>query len=250
MARMILLGVGTSVPDADRGHTHMVWESGGEPFLIDAGGSTYQRLLKVGIDPQTLRGVLLTHSHLDHINGLFSLVFSLYLAGRQTLPLPIYGLPSTLAIVQQILAAFELGKYVAPLEWTPVQPGETLVLAEGWKLRLALNEHVAPCLALRFEKEEKSLVYSGDTPPCQAVIDLAHGADVLLHEATSKEPSSPHSTPRQAGEVAQQAGVQKLFLVHFSPYWTMPEAEALAEVQAGGFRGEAELGQEGQVIEV
>ncbi len=46
MLRMTLLGVGTAVPDQDRENTHMVWESPAGLLLIDAGGSTYQRLLR------------------------------------------------------------------------------------------------------------------------------------------------------------------------------------------------------------
>ncbi|NCC33491.1 MAG: ribonuclease Z, partial [Chloroflexia bacterium] len=83
MATMILLGTGTGLPDVDRGNTHMVWDGPGGPLLIDAGGSTYERLLRAGIDPQKLAGVVLTHSHCDHINGLPGLVFSMRLGGRE-----------------------------------------------------------------------------------------------------------------------------------------------------------------------
>ena len=65
MLRMTLLGVGTAVPDQDRENTHMVWESPSGLLLIDAGGSTYQRLLRANLEPLRLRGVFLTHSHAD-----------------------------------------------------------------------------------------------------------------------------------------------------------------------------------------
>jgi ribonuclease Z len=124
MARMILLGVGTGLPDADRENTHMVWDGPGGPLLIDAGGSSYQRLLKAGVDPQGLAGVLLTHSHCDHINGLPVLLFSMALGGRKE-PLPIYGLAPTLAIVRAVLDAFQLDGLHPPLEWRG---------AKGWSL--------------------------------------------------------------------------------------------------------------------
>lgn len=257
MPRMILLGTGTGVPDADRESTHMVWAGPGGPLLIDAGGSTYQRLLRAGLDPlgdthtAPLQGILLTHSHCDHINGLAALLFSLRLAGRSE-PLPIYGLAPTLTLVRGILDAFGLEGYQAEIDWREVAAGDTIALAEGWKIRTALTAHSRPCLALRFEPDEggPALAYSADTEPCPAVADLAQGAAALIHEATTPGPFAGHTSPRQAGAVAAAAGVGRLTLVHYSPRWTMPEAEAIAEVRAGGYSGRAEIGREYQVIEL
>lgn len=257
MPRMILLGTGTGVPDADRENTHMVWDGPGGPLLIDAGGSTYQRLLRAGVDPlggastPPLQGILLTHSHCDHINGLAALLFSLRLAGRVE-PLPIYGLPPTLALVRGVLDAFGLEGYQAEVDWREVAAGDTIALGDGWQIRTALTAHSRPCLALRFEAEAggPALAYSADTEPCPAVADLARGAAALIHEATTPAPFAGHTSPRQAGEVAAAAGVGQLTLVHYSPRWTMPEAQAIAEVRAGGYAGRAEIGGEYQVIEL
>lgn len=246
MARMILLGTGTGLPDSDRGNTHMVWDGPGGPLLIDAGGSTYERLLRAGIDPQGLAGVLITHSHCDHINGLPGLIFSMRLGGRET-PLPIYGLEPTLAILRASIEAMQV-EYHVPLAWQPLAAGASLALPEGWQLHTALTAHSRPCLALRFERPGMALTYSADTEPCPAVQELAAGAGIIIHEATTPEPYASHSSPRQAGEVAAAAGARRLILVHYSPRWTMPEDDALAEIRAGGFTGQAEIGRDGQVI--
>jgi ribonuclease Z len=252
MARMILLGVGTGVPDVDREHTHMVWDGPGGPLLIDAGGSTYQRLLKAGIDPQGLAGIFLTHNHPDHIHGLAALLFSIGLAGRRE-PLPIYGLAETLAMAEAIATAMELDySYVVPPVWQAVQAGDILPLAAGWQLRTAATTHSRPCLALRFEDPASgaALTYSADTEPCVAVQELAAGAQVLIHEATTPEPFAGHTTPRQAGAIAAAAGVERLVLVHFSPRYTMPIEQALREIRVGGFIGAAEVGTEGQILDL
>jgi ribonuclease Z len=88
------------------------------------------------------------------------------------------------------------------------------------------------------------MIYSADTEPCDSVQALAQGATLLIHEATTPQPFAGHTTPRQAGQVAAQAGVDRLVLVHFSPRWTMSAAQAIEEVRAGGFVGDVEVGRE------
>jgi ribonuclease Z len=229
----------------------MVWDGPGGPLLIDTGGSSYQRLLRAGLDPQGLSGVLLTHSHPDHIHGLPILLFSMGLAGRRT-PVPIYGLESTLKMAAAICAAMELDwSYVANPDWRPIEAGATLALAEGWALHTAMTSHSLPCLALRFAASDgRAIAYSADTEPCPAVEELARGAQILIHEATTPGPFAGHTSPQQAGEVAARAGVGRLVLVHYSPRWTMTEPLALEEVRAGGFAGLAEIGREYQVLAI
>lgn len=66
------------------------------------------------------------------------------------------------------------------------------------------------------------LVYSGDTRPCQALIDAAYGATVLIHEATFDDSmpeeavSKNHSLTKEAIEVGASAGAYRIILTHFS----------------------------------
>lgn len=252
MVHVILLGVGTAVPDKDRGHTHLVWTgSGNGPLLVDAGGATYQRLLVAGVDPQELQGIVLTHSHADHINGLPAVLFSLSLAGRRT-ELPIYGMLDTLTLVERMVDACGLDEHTPPVSWCAIEPGDMLDLGDSWLVHTTQTQHSRPCLALRFENisDHRALTYSCDTAPCQEIVDLARGSHTLIHEATVAEPMDAHTTPREAGDIAARAGVSSLVLVHYSPRWTMPEAQALADIQASGFMGRAEIGREYQVIPV
>jgi ribonuclease Z len=252
-ARLVLLGVGTGLPDADRDYTHLVWDGPDGPLLVDAGGATYQKLLRAGIEPPRLTGILLTHSHCDHINGLPALLFSLYLAGRNdpAVPLPIWGLEETLTVAKRLVENAELETICAPIVWRPIVAGEEVPFpSASWRLITAPTRHSRPCIALRWEEKAtgRAIVYSADTAPCPEVAALAQGADVLIHEATTRVSFPAHTSPQEAGEIAQNAGAKHLILVHFSPRWTMPEAEALAAVKAGGFTGFCEVGRELQVV--
>jgi ribonuclease Z len=68
-------------------------------------------------------------------------------------------------------------------------------------------------LRIEFKGPQKTLAYSCDTEPCAQVIRLAEGADVLIHEAAGA--FHGHSSAAQAGEIARQAEVGALYLIHY-----------------------------------
>ena len=86
------------------------------------------------------------------------------------------------------------------------------------------------------------VVYCTDTTYCRAAVELARGADLLIHEATFAEADeglavrSTHSTAAMAARVASEAGARKLLITHFSPRYfpgnqTEPE-DLLREARA------------------
>jgi ribonuclease Z len=81
---------------------------------------------------------------------------------------------------------------------------------------------VRPEQVMGAQREGRKLVYSGDTKPCEALRIAAHEADVLIHEATFAEEDAEralqtgHSTARGAAELAGEARVRMLALVHLS----------------------------------
>jgi ribonuclease BN (tRNA processing enzyme) len=108
-------------------------------------------------------------------------------------------------------------------------------------------DHLCEAYGLRIDAGGRSLVYSGDTGPCTALVELAQGADVLLCEATwphvmpqwgDEPPTGVHLSGRQAGEHAAAAGVGRLLITHV-PAWFSGE-ELVAEAKAA-FGGPVEL---------
>jgi ribonuclease Z len=92
-------------------------------------------------------------------------------------------------------------------------------------------KHFLPSFGLRFEfkAEEKSLAYSCDTEACPAVVKLAQGVDVLIHEASG--PFRGHSSASQAGEVARQAEAKALYLIHY-PTGRFASGDIVAEARS------------------
>ena len=82
---------------------------------------------------------------------------------------------------------------------------------------------VEPGQVMGASRRGRRVVYSGDTRPCETVLGLARDADVLIHDCTLGSDHSSvatefgHSTAREAAEVAKEAVVQRLILIHFSP---------------------------------
>ena len=72
----------------------------------------------------------------------------------------------------------------------------------------------------------QKVTYSGDTRPCEKMIELAQGSDVLIHEATyehedqDKAIENWHSTSKEAAEIAKEANVKLLVLTHISTRYT------------------------------
>jgi ribonuclease BN (tRNA processing enzyme) len=93
-------------------------------------------------------------------------------------------------------------------------------------IRAARLVHPITAYGLRVESEGRTLVYSGDTGPCQELVDLAAGTDLLLCEAAFVEsgdnPADLHLTGKQAGAAAAEAGACRLVLTHIPP-WHAPE---------------------------
>jgi ribonuclease BN (tRNA processing enzyme) len=111
--------------------------------------------------------------------------------------------------------------------------------------------HPVPCFAMRVEHEGRSLVYSGDTGPTEALVTLAQGADLLLCESSFVEgddnDADLHLTGREAGDHAQRAGVDRLLLTHIPPW--RDRDRALSEATPA-FDGSVELAQPGASYDV
>ncbi len=111
--------------------------------------------------------------------------------------------------------------------------------------------HPIAAYGLRVEADGRVIAYSGDTGPCQELVDLATGADLLLCESAFVEggdnPVDLHLTGKQAGVAAAEAGVRRLVLTHIPP-WHDPDVP-LAEAREA-FDGPLEVAVTGSTYDL
>jgi ribonuclease Z len=219
MATVHLLGTGAGASDARRTTTMLAFASEGRALVVDCGGDAVQRLLAAGIGVDALDALVVSHEHPDHVSGFPLFMERIWLLGRRR-PLPVVGIRPALAQARRCWEAFPVAaewEGVPEIEWREVEeaPGAPVLESDLWRVTAAPGTHGVPVIGLRVEDRQGGGVcaYSCDTAKSAAITELARGAALLVHEA-SGTPQGGHTTFREAGEVARDAGVGRLVLVH------------------------------------
>lgn len=218
MLELIILGTGAAIPTADHHNTHMALVYAQGVVLIDCGGMPTIRFTEAGISPNRITDIILTHFHPDHVSGVPLLLMNMWLMGREQ-PLRIYGLHHTLERMEDLMGFYHWEDWPDFFEVSfhrlPELESVTVLERNNFVISSSPVCHIVPTIGLRIDcpANRYRVVYSSDTEPCDSLLNLARGADVLIHEATG--PSRGHSSAEQAAVLAAQAGVRKLYLVHY-----------------------------------
>ncbi|MFB6352965.1 MAG: ribonuclease Z [Halobacteriales archaeon] len=142
--------------------------------------------------------------------------------------------------------AEELGVPVGP-KFSRLHDGEPVELDDGTV--------VEPDQVVGPPRPGRTVVYTGDTRPCASVVEAAAGADLLVHDGTfagehaDRAVETAHSTAREAGEIAAEAGVARLVLTHLSSRYA-GDAGRLAEEAGAAFDGEVTVASDGLEVDV
>ena len=220
MPSVILLGTGAAVTDPHR-TTTMLAVTGSEGIIaVDCGGDLVHRLLAAGIDPVDLGALILTHEHADHTSGFPLFMEKIWLHGRRD-PVPVFGPPSAISQVQRLFETYDTTRWkgLPEILWSPFTLENQTPVFRNWGFDVTASpgDHGVPVVGLRFECIETGSVaiYSADTQPTENIANLSRGAHLLIHEATGS--MKGHTSADQAAQLAAQAGVVSLVLVHLSP---------------------------------
>ncbi|HEU4368060.1 MAG TPA: MBL fold metallo-hydrolase [Methylomirabilota bacterium] len=265
--RVVFLGTGDAL-NPERYQAAVLVECGDMRLLLDTGGGLglVRRLLAAEVAPASVGHVFLSHRHLDHVGGLEPLLLTLsyraFRAGVEPSPVNLYALPGSAEAIRATLAAADgagqrrIGERLA---WVTPRAGVAAALDGGVSLTLVAVDHLPPggeAAGCVVKSDGVRIVYSGDTRPCDALVDAAQGADLLIHEVgglhvrAGRLHGVGHSTAAEAGRVAAAAGVRALALFHLpASEWVAP-ADLLAEARAHAPGVEVFMAEDGMVHEV
>jgi ribonuclease BN (tRNA processing enzyme) len=215
-----VVGCSGSMPGPGSPASCYLVEHDGFRLVLDLGNGALGALQQL-VDPGAIDAVYLTHLHADHCLDVAPLVVWHRYSGRS--PGKLVPLFAPVAAERRLALAYDAdGDGLTDVfDFVPVGAGPLEI--GPFSAELARTAHPAECYAIRLTTGGRSLVYTGDTGPCDSVVELARGADVLLAEAAhpdddADQPPDLHLTGRQAGEHAAAAGVGRLLLTHVPPY--------------------------------
>lgn len=218
MPKLIILGSSNAMSSKDSENTHMVLVGEKRIILVDCVNNPIHRLGQADVDFMKLTDLILTHFHPDHVSGVPLLLMDMWLRGRKA-PINIFGFHYTIDRMEQLMSMYSWENwpnfFPVAFHRLPSHEYTQLLDCDEFKVVSSPVHHLIPTLGLRFDFKisHKSLAYSSDTEPCKEVVHLAKGVDVLIHEASGA--SLGHSSAEQAGQIAAQAEVGMLYLIHY-----------------------------------
>ncbi|MEM7747534.1 MAG: MBL fold metallo-hydrolase [Pseudomonadota bacterium] len=256
--KLTLLGTGTPAPSLTRQSSGYLLEIAGSTIVLDHGPGAAHRLLETGHKPMDVTHVFLTHLHYDHMADFPRLALQHWDHGAAHVPdLKVYGPSPTARLVDQLfgeegvygpdisartqheasLAVYgarggELPRRRPQPQVREVAPGD-VINGKGWQATVGQSVHFQPyleCLGYRFECDEGSVVYSGDSGGVlESMIELAKDCDVLIHMChfeSGTEPSpffrKTNGSHMDVAEIAKRSNAKTLVLTHFPPPMDVP----------------------------
>jgi len=250
---LYLCGTGSPLPDPDRAGPCATVIAGRQIYVVDIGEGASRKLALGQVPIARVNGLLLTHFHSDHFDGLGPLMLLRWTQSTATSPLPIHGPVGVEAIVAGFNAAYATdngyrvahhgaaivppsgaGGAAMPFAMPPADGTPVVVLErDGLRITAFRVDHgpVDPAVGYRFDYKGRSIVISGDTSASAALVRNSRGADLLVHDAL--EPAMLSKMTRSLDAVEQRNAAQitrDIVNYHATP------ADAARTAQAAGVR--------------
>ncbi|CCQ93970.1 conserved hypothetical protein [[Clostridium] ultunense Esp] len=227
-----ILGFWGAYPEADSATSTYLLEAEGYRLLVDCGSGAVSRLQR-HLSIQDLDALILSHYHHDHIADVGVLQYAMLIQnqlGNRKKPLPIYGHRHDI----RNFNALTFAEYTTGVSITEDQT----IRIGPFEVSFCPTTHPVYCLAMRFNHNGKSLVYTADTEWSEPLVEFARNADLLVCEANLYNHQwgkvGGHLTAGQAGALAAKARVKSLLLTHFPHYGDLETLATQAKETYGG----------------
>jgi len=211
--RLTFLGTGSALPSPTRVQSGLLVESADHTLLVGCGSGVCHRLAQTETACTEIDAVLVTHTHLDHVADLSTLVKARWLDDQPGLS--VYGPPGTSGVVETLLGVDALTERTE-VRVTELDADQARIEIGPHRIEYTETTHSTVCFAYRIDDR---LTISGDTAPDDAVFELADGSEVLVHECSFPDgvDSPGHTTPTELGRGLGGISVAAVYLTHLFP---------------------------------
>jgi ribonuclease BN (tRNA processing enzyme) len=185
--RLTVIGCGDAFGSGGRLQTSYLVDAAGTRFLIDCGASTMIGLNRLGIDPNSVPAIFISHLHGDHYAGLVWWLLHAKHVGKRTAPLTIVGPPGIEARLNTAAEALFPGSTYTgrrhDLIFREITAGERCEIGTVAVTPFEVSHPSgAPSHALRFEVDGKVLSFTGDSEWVESLVAAGQGADLYIME--------------------------------------------------------------------
>ena len=221
----------------------------GTHIWLDAGTGTFARLQEhIGIDE--IAAIVITHGHTDHFIDVVPAFYARHYGGMGAPNLPFYS-PDGFVEGMSVLTS-ENGRNVMAeaYDFRTVRGGDVFDVGPFHITTYEMTHIGVNAVGYRIEADGAVLAYTGDSGPCQEVIEMSRDADLLVAEATYQDASNQaffHMSATQAAQHAAAAGARRLMLTHILP--TL-DREISRDEAAAAFDGVIDLAEDDMTIEI
>lgn len=194
MIKVTVLGRASAKPTVNSHPSAQVVNVNEQYYLVDAGEGVQQQMFRRGINPLKLRAVFISHLHGDHVFGLFPMLSTMGLCGRQT-PLKVYAPRPFGEILEYHLRYFDT-QLPYEVEWVEVDTTSHQIIFENktlevWSVPL---RHRVPCSGYHFKEKRPELnidkfkITKYNLTIAQ-IVAAKRGEDITLEDGTVVENS-------------------------------------------------------------
>lgn len=137
-----------------------------------------------------------------------------------------------------------------------IKPGPLFARLQSGQSVFVDDREVRPAEVMGPPRPGRKVVITGDTRPCESVIEASRDADLLIHDGTLSEETRDyaidylHSTASEAAEVAKQAAVRHLILTHLSARYSDAEGARKLKDEASQVFANTEIASDLLTVEV